>query len=84
MVVIGDTGFGYKVNENEAYYRIVCKGGGRTPDCLEGLWTDVGIIEKAVMAYVNRKTKILSEEEKQKEAVKAAKRRPSKLSKKEA
>lgn len=83
MVVIGDTGFGYKVNENEAYYRIFCKGGGRTPDCLTGLWTDAGAIEKAVYAYVNKDTKILSEEEKYKKSVNEAKRRPSKLKTKE-
>lgn len=83
MVVIEGTEFGYKVNENENFYRIVVKGGGRTPDILSGGWTDVGTITKAVLAYVNRKEKILSEEEKYKKSVNEAKRRPSKLKKKE-
>ena len=83
MGVIEGTKFGYKIHENEVCYRIYCIGGGQIPECLSGQWTNPGLIANAVNAYLRKGEKQLTPEQEHKKKVNEAKKRPSKLKKKE-
>ena len=83
-VVVGKTLKGkeiaYRVPENEALYEICFVGGGQLPSKLQGRWSDPRQIENAIKVYLSREVKPVKDEFK--EAVKAAKKRPSKLTEK--
>jgi len=83
MGVIEGTKFAYKIHENEVCYRIYCKGGGQIPECLSGQWTNPTLIKNAVNAYLRKGEKQLTPEQEKRKKVLAAKKRPSKLKKKE-
>ena len=80
-VVVGKTLKGkevsYRVPDNEALYEIAFVGGGQLPKELQGRWTDPRQIENAIKVYLSKEIK--PEKDPYKEAVKAAKKRPSKL-----
>ena len=73
---------GYRVPDNEALYEIVFVGGGQLPSELVGRWSDPRQIENAINVYLSREIKVVPEKDEFKEAVKAAKKRPSKLTEK--
>ena len=81
MGKIADTGFGYKINENEVLYRIYSIGGGLIPECLKGTWTDIRQMEIAVKAYLGRNelSKPEKEAKQKRKNVIEAKKRPNKL-----
>jgi len=85
-VVVGKTLKGkeiaYRVPENEALYEIMFVGGGQLPKELQGRWSDPRQIENAIKVYLYREVKVEPVKDEFKEAVKAAKKRPSKLTEK--
>lgn len=82
-VVVGKTLKGkevaYRVSENEALYEIAFVGGGQLPKELQGRWSDPRQIENAIKVYLSKEVKVVPVKDEFKEAVKAAKKRPSKL-----
>ena len=87
MGVIAGTDFRYRIEQGKNLYTVYREQGGEIPDVLKGGWNDLRQMSLAAIAYTNRKKPYLTEEQKaekkQKEALLAAKKRPSKLKKKE-
>lgn len=82
-IVVGATKAGkevaYRVPENESLYKVYLVGGGVVPASLLGGWTDARQVENAIKVFLARHDKTKPAPT----GLKAAKKRPNKLTPKD-